>query len=71
MKDCSPFRHLHGARYLTPFSLEFPHFEVSGSNSAGKNESIENLMVEDFSSQTEKLQQLCRLAKTPRNLVVS
>jgi len=70
MKDCSSAGDVHGARYLTPFSLEFPHFEVS-SNGAGKKESIEKLMVKDFSSQTEKLERLCRLAKTPGNLVDS
>ena len=29
--DCPDSEHVHGARYLTPFSPAFPHFEVSSN----------------------------------------
>ena len=37
-KRCKPsVRHYHGARYGQPFSLEFPHFEVSFCNIDNNN----------------------------------
>ena len=37
-KGCKPSRrHYHGARYGQPFSLEFPHFEVSFCNIDNNN----------------------------------
>ena len=37
-KRCKPSgRHYHGARYGQPFSLEFPHFEVSFCNIDNNN----------------------------------
>ena len=30
--NCGPGKHFHGARYLTPFSPDFPHFEVGNKN---------------------------------------
>ena len=38
-KGCKPSRrHYHGARYGQPFSLEFPHFEVSFCNIDNNNQ---------------------------------
>ena len=38
-KRCKPSgRHYHGARYGQPFSLEFPHFEVSFCNIDNNNQ---------------------------------